>query len=119
MINMPGGKGGGRHCHSYQRYGQPFGEHLFLSHDERTPVIEDFDHIFAWEKFRRDLVDLKLPQKHKITVLLILRGETEEDMDVLEASPDIYVRQDDVLVVFGKRECINEYERKYGVHKNL
>ncbi|HQC43447.1 MAG TPA: TrkA family potassium uptake protein [Verrucomicrobiota bacterium] len=89
---------------------------------ERTPVIEDFQiaHICVGENFEEgSLVDLKLPQKHKITVLLILRGETEEDMDVLEASPDIYVRQDDVLVVFGKRECINEYERKYGVHKNL
>ncbi|NCC61096.1 MAG: TrkA family potassium uptake protein [Verrucomicrobiae bacterium] len=89
---------------------------------ERTPVIEDFQiaHICVGENFEEgSLVDLKLPQKHKITVLLILRGETEEDMDVLEASPDLYIRQDDVLVVFGKRECINEYERKYGVHKNL
>ncbi len=89
---------------------------------ERTPVIEDFQiaHICVGENFEEgSLIDLKLPQKHKITVLLILRGETEDDMDVLEASPDIYIRQDDVLVVFGKRECINEYERKYGVHKNL
>lgn len=89
---------------------------------ERTPVIEDFQiaHICVGENFEEgSLIDLKLPQKHKITVLLILRGETEEDMDVLEASPDLYIRQDDVLVVFGKRECINEYERKYGVHKNL
>jgi len=89
---------------------------------ERTPVIEDFQiaHICVGENFEEgSLVDLKLPQKHKITVLLILRGETEEDMDVLEASPDLYIRQGDVLVVFGKRECINEYERKYGVHKNL
>lgn len=89
---------------------------------ERTPVIEDFQiaHICVGENFEEgSLVDLKLPQKHKITVLLILRGETEEDMDVLEASPDLYIRQDDVLVVFGKRECINEYERKYGVHKNF
>jgi trk system potassium uptake protein TrkA len=89
---------------------------------ERTPVIEDFQiaHICVGENFEEgSLIDLKLPQKHKITVLLILRGETEDDMDVLEASPDLYIRQDDVLVVFGKRECINEYERKYGVHKNL
>ena len=89
---------------------------------ERTPVIEDFQiaHICVGENFEEgSLVDLKLPQKHKITVLLILRGETEEDMDVLEASPDLYIRQDDVLVVYGKRECINEYERKYGVHKNF
>ncbi|MCK9316143.1 MAG: TrkA family potassium uptake protein [Verrucomicrobia bacterium] len=89
---------------------------------ERTPVIEDFQiaHICVGENFEEgSLVDLKLPQKHKITVLLILRGETEEDMDVLEASSDLYIRQDDVLVVFGKRECINEYERKYGVHKNF
>jgi|LSQX01.3.fsa_nt_gb trk system potassium uptake protein len=89
---------------------------------ERTPVIEDFQiaHICVGENFEEgSLADLKLPQKHKITVLLILRGETEEDMDVLEAAPDLYIRQDDVMVVFGKRECINEYERKYGVHKNL
>lgn len=90
---------------------------------ERTPVIEDFQiaHIcVGGGSFEEgSLADLKLPQKHKISVLLVLRGEDEEDMDVLESSPDLYIRSGDMLVVFGKRERINEYERKYGVNKDL
>ena len=89
---------------------------------ERTPVIEEFQiaHICVGEHFSEgSLENLKLPQKHKITVLLILRGDAEENMDVLEATPELYIRVGDVLVVFGKRERINDFEAKYGVHKTL
>lgn len=89
---------------------------------ERTQVIEEFQiaHICVGEHFSEgSLENLKLPQKHKITVLLILRGDAEENMDVLEATPELYIRVGDVLVVFGKRERINDFEAKYGVHKTL
>lgn len=87
---------------------------------ERMPVIDEYQiaHICVGPNFTEgSLADLKLPQKYKLTVLLVLRGEDEEDRDVLEATPDLYVRQEDILVIFGRRERINEYEQKYGVTK--
>ncbi len=85
---------------------------------ERLPIIEDFQiaHICVGKDFEEgNLEYLMLPQKYKISVLLVLRGEDENDIDILEPTRELYIRQGDVLVVFGKRERINDYEKKYGI----
>ncbi len=88
---------------------------------ERSPVIDDFQiaHICVGSNDFEEgsLADLRLPQKHKITVLLVLRGDKEEDRDVMEATPDLFIRHGDILVVFGRRERINYYEQRYGITK--
>jgi len=86
---------------------------------ERMPVIEDFQiaHICVGGDFKEGILsELKLPGRYQISVLLVMREEEEcEDRSVMAATPDLFVKCGDIMVIFGRREHINDFEKRYGV----
>ncbi len=85
---------------------------------ERLPVIEDYQiaHITVGDALpETTLAELKLPQKYKISVLLVLRSDDspQSEPDIMQVEPQLYIRHGDTLVLFGSREHINDFERKF------
>lgn len=60
------------------------------------------------------LAEAKLPQRYKITVVLIARPNGEEETKPFEPSADLVLKTNDTLMVVGRRENINRFEQECG-----
>lgn len=60
------------------------------------------------------LLAAKLPQNYNITAVLITRPDGEKEAKTFEPHPDFSFVKDDLLMVVGKRENINRFERECG-----
>lgn len=63
------------------------------------------------------LSDAKLPQRYKITAVLITRPNGKAEPKVLEATGDYAFATGDTLLVVGRRENINRFEADHGVKR--
>jgi trk system potassium uptake protein TrkA len=60
------------------------------------------------------LATAKLPQNYNVTVVLIIRAEGENETKAYEPTTDFALAANDELMVVGKRENINRFERDCG-----
>jgi trk/ktr system potassium uptake protein len=60
------------------------------------------------------LADAKLPQNYSVTVVLIIRAEGTDQSKAYEPRADFKLATNDVLMVVGKRENINRFEKDFG-----
>jgi len=60
------------------------------------------------------LSDAKLPQRYKVTAVLITRPNGKEEPQVFEAAADHTLVTGDTLLVVGRRENINRFEADHG-----
>jgi trk system potassium uptake protein len=60
------------------------------------------------------LLQAKLPQRYSITAVLITRPSTNTSADVFEAGADFTLAMNDTLMVVGRRENLNRFERDCG-----
>jgi len=58
------------------------------------------------------LAEAKLPQRYKITVVLIARPSSDQESKPFEPRADFAFAANDVLMVVGERENINRFERE-------
>lgn len=63
------------------------------------------------------LSDAKLPQRYKITAVLITRPNEKGEPQVFEATADYTFAAGDTLLVVGRRENINRFEADHGVKR--
>ncbi|HEY5043678.1 MAG TPA: TrkA family potassium uptake protein [Verrucomicrobiae bacterium] len=61
------------------------------------------------------LVEAKLPQRYKVTVVLIARPDGEKETKPFEPRADFAFATNDTLMVVGRRENINRFEQECGV----
>jgi trk/ktr system potassium uptake protein len=62
----------------------------------------------------RTLAAAKLPQDYNVTVVLIIRSDGENKSKACEPRADFTFAENDVLMVVGKRENINRFEKDCG-----
>ena len=62
-----------------------------------------------------DVGEGQLPQNYRITVVLVKRSPTEKREENLEPAPDLTLFQNDLLMVVGRRNAINQFEKEMGV----
>ena len=63
------------------------------------------------------LSDAKLPQRYKVTAVLITRPNDKGEPQVFEATADYTFATGDTLLVVGRRENINRFEADHGVKR--
>lgn len=63
------------------------------------------------------LSDAKLPQRYKITAVLIMRPNGKSEPQVIEANADYTFATGDTLLIVGRRENINRFEADHGVKR--
>ena len=63
----------------------------------------------------QSLAEAKLPQKYRITVVLISRPKGEDETEDFEAAGEFKLAENDTLMVVGKRENINKLEKECGI----
>lgn len=61
------------------------------------------------------LAAAKLPQDYHVTVVLVIRPAGEDEPKPCEPRADFALAADDVLIVVGKRENINRFEKDCGI----
>lgn len=91
---------------------------------DRLPISDQYQlaHVrVGHELLGRKIGDLKLPTEYGITVLLILRpqaaaneSEPEPKPEDIEPTPNVKLRDDDILVVSGLRQNIDRFEAERG-----
>lgn len=65
----------------------------------------------------QSLNDAKLPQRYKVTAVLILRKQEKGELQAHEATADFLLAREDILLVVGRRENINRFEADHGVKR--
>lgn len=65
----------------------------------------------------QSLNDAKLPQRYKVTAVLILRKHEKGELQAHEATADFLLAREDILLVVGRRENINRFEADHGVKR--
>jgi len=63
------------------------------------------------------LREAKLPQRFKITAVLVTRPNGKPEPEVLEPSADLKLADGDTVLVVGKRENINRFEVEFGIKR--
>lgn len=63
------------------------------------------------------LIEAKLPQRFKITAVLITRNSGKPEPEVLEPSGELRLMDGDRVFVVGKRENINRFEVEFGIKR--
>ena len=63
------------------------------------------------------LSDAKLPQRYKVTAVLIMRPNGKSEPQVFEATAEYTFATGDTLLVVGRRENINRFEADHGVKR--
>jgi trk system potassium uptake protein TrkA len=63
------------------------------------------------------LSEAKLPQRFKVTAVLITRPNGRPEPDVFEATADFRMTANDTLLIVGKRENINRFESDLGIKR--
>ena len=61
------------------------------------------------------LAQAKLPQRYKITVVLIARPDGDANTKPFEPGADFILLKNDTVIVMGRRENVNRFERECGV----
>ena len=62
----------------------------------------------------KTLAEASLPDRYHVTLVLLTRGEAEDEAKVFEPAPDLKLLTRDLLFVSGRRENINKFERECG-----
>ena len=63
------------------------------------------------------LLEAKLPQRFKITAVLVKRVTARDQIEVLEPAAELRFMAGDTLLVVGKRENINRFEVEFGIKR--
>lgn len=63
------------------------------------------------------LLEAKLPQRFKITAVLVMRPNGQPEPAVLEPSAELKLAEGDTILVVGKRENINRFEVEFGIKR--
>jgi trk system potassium uptake protein TrkA len=63
------------------------------------------------------LLEAKLPQRFKITAVLVTRSTLKGTPEVLEPSGELTLAEGDRVFVVGKRENINRFEVEFGIKR--
>lgn len=63
------------------------------------------------------LLEAKLPQRFKITAVLVTRQSGKPEPEVLEPSGELRLMDGDRIFVVGKRENINRFEVEFGIKR--
>jgi trk system potassium uptake protein TrkA len=63
------------------------------------------------------LLEAKLPQRFKITAVLVKRVTARDEIEVLEPAADLRFMAGDTILVVGKRENINRFEVEFGIKR--
>ncbi len=63
------------------------------------------------------LLEAKLPQRFKITAVLVTRHSGKPEPEVLEPSGELRLMDGDRIFVVGKRENINRFEGEFGIKR--
>jgi trk/ktr system potassium uptake protein len=62
----------------------------------------------------QSLVQAKLPQRYSVTAVLITRPRGDQKTEVIEPGADSTLEMNDTLMVVGRRENLNRFERECG-----
>lgn len=87
------------------------------AHGDRQPLGEDYQlaHVRIGELLHgQTLSEARLPQKHRINVVLVSRPISAERSELLEPSVEFKLEQQDTLLVVGRRDAIDRFEEKFG-----
>lgn len=82
----------------------PLGEDYQLAHVRLGPGLAG-----------KTLSEAKLPQRHRINVVLISRPSAPGESDLHEPTVDFRLAKSDTVMVVGRREAINRFEAEFGV----
>jgi len=63
------------------------------------------------------LSEAKLPQRFKITAVLVTRPSLKSTPEVLEPTGELTLAEGDRVFVVGKRENINSFEAEFGIKR--
>lgn len=63
------------------------------------------------------LLEAKLPQRFKITAVLVMRSTGKPEPEVIEPTGELLLLEGDTIFVVGKRENINRFEVEFGVKR--
>lgn len=63
---------------------------------------------------RQTLAEARLPQKHRINVVLVSRPSGEDRAELMEPSMDFRLENGDTLLVVGRRDAIDRFEERFG-----
>lgn len=88
--------------------------------DERHPLVGGFQ--LAEVRLGPILADTtlleaKLPQRFKITAVLVMRPNGKPEPEVIEPTGELRLQESDTIFVVGKRENINRFEVEFGVKR--
>jgi trk system potassium uptake protein TrkA len=86
--------------------------------DERLPLYEDYQMgkiRVGLQLHGQSLAQAKLPKQFGVTALLIIRSVIGGEGKAFEPSPDLILENNDMLMVVGRRENINRFEKVCGL----
>lgn len=63
---------------------------------------------------KKTLAEAKLPQRYSVTVVLVARSHGENVDETFEPNADFLLMEGDTVMIVGKRENINRFERECG-----
>lgn len=63
------------------------------------------------------LLEARLPQRFKITAVLVTRRHDNAEPEVIEPTGDLQLAEGDTLFIVGKREHINRFEAEFGIKR--
>jgi len=88
--------------------------------DERHPLVGGYQLAevrLGPQLEGQSLSEAKLPQRFKVTAVLITRPTGRAEPEVFEAAADLRLAAHDTILIVGKRENINRFEADLGIKR--